>query len=147
MVRAPQVCLFLLLHLLLLLLFFFSFVILCCSLLKPVFSDSALVSPMFSSQYGLAQLFVSNFHLHLFTGAICQIVPSSNCRGYFRNFYFNLETNACESIIAGGCHPSGWNGFTTMEDCNRTCSGKNTQVVQSSALVSTLQQSFKPAYT
>lgn len=27
---------------------FFSFVILCCSLLKPVFSDSALVSSMFS---------------------------------------------------------------------------------------------------
>ncbi|KAL9989300.1 hypothetical protein ACROYT_G003834 [Oculina patagonica] len=55
-------------------------------------------------------------------GAICQIFPASNCRAYFRNFYFNSTTSKCEPIIAGGCHPSGWNGFTTMEDCNRTCS-------------------------
>lgn len=73
-----------------------------------------------SLYFGLAIQLLSQ----LLTGAICQIIPASNCRAYFRNFYFNLTTNKCESIIAGGCHPSGWNGFTTMEDCNRTCSGK-----------------------
>lgn len=55
-------------------------------------------------------------------GGICQINPASKCRAYFRNFYFNVTSNVCEPIIAGGCHPSGWNGFPTMEDCNRTCS-------------------------
>lgn len=54
--------------------------------------------------------------------AICQIIPKSVCRGYFRNFYFNTTTKRCEEIIAGGCHPSGWNGFTTIKECNRTCS-------------------------
>ena len=58
------------------------------------------------------------------TGGICQINPASKCRAYFRNFYFNVTTSACQPIVAGGCHPSGWNGFPTMEDCNRTCSGR-----------------------
>lgn len=64
-----------------------------------------------------------NIYLHPCTGAICQIKPTSGCRAYFRNFYFNLKTKKCEEIIAGGCHPSGWNGFTTMEECNSTCLG------------------------
>ncbi|KAJ7375457.1 CUB and sushi domain-containing protein 1 [Desmophyllum pertusum] len=55
-------------------------------------------------------------------GAVCQIKPESQCRAYLTRFYFNSEANMCKSIIAGGCHPSGWDGFTTMEDCNRTCS-------------------------
>ncbi|KAM7431863.1 CUB and sushi domain-containing protein 3 [Porites harrisoni] len=55
-------------------------------------------------------------------GGICQIVPISNCRAHFNHFYFNMTSKMCESIVAGGCHPSGWNGFTSMDDCNRTCS-------------------------
>lgn len=102
---------------------FFCLVVLCCpSPITRVFWFCIGFSSVFSVVL-LSSTDVSNYHLHLCTGAICQIVPSSNCRGYFRNFYFNLETNACEPIIAGGCHPSGWNGFTAMEDCNRTCSG------------------------
>jgi len=53
-----------------------------------------------------------------------------------------LETNACESIIAGGCHPSGWNGFTTMEDCNRTCLGKKHEALDTFDLRLSRQVSF-----
>ncbi|XP_074621824.1 zona pellucida sperm-binding protein 3 receptor-like isoform X2 [Acropora palmata] len=54
--------------------------------------------------------------------SICQIVPKSVCRGFFRNYYYNTTSRKCEEIIAGGCHPSGWNGFSTKQECNRTCS-------------------------
>ena len=118
MARAPQVCTFV--EAFAVVVCMLSFLSSCSLSSTTTSSDSITPIPVSLYIFGLAIQLLSQ----LFTGAICQIIPVSNCRAYFRNFYFNLTTNKCEPIIAGGCHPSGWNGFTTMEDCNRTCSGK-----------------------
>ncbi|XP_031574707.1 CUB and sushi domain-containing protein 3-like [Actinia tenebrosa] len=56
-------------------------------------------------------------------GGLCQIVPYSVCRGYFPRYFFNSTSQQCQYFIAGGCHPSGWNGFQTKQLCNHTCLG------------------------
>mgnify|MGYP002804202166 CR=1 FL=1 len=54
-------------------------------------------------------------------GDRCSIVPSSYCRAAFRVYFYNSDVNKCQRMIAGGCHPSGWNGFFVKEDCKNYC--------------------------
>ncbi|XP_046845335.1 papilin-like isoform X2 [Xenia sp. Carnegie-2017] len=54
-------------------------------------------------------------------GDRCNIIPVSNCRAAFDVFYYNVKTGNCQNMIAGGCHPSGWNGFNHKTDCTNYC--------------------------
>jgi len=44
------------------------------------------------------------------------------CRAYFPRFYFNTESNNCESFVYGGCQGN-LNNFETSEECNSACAG------------------------
>ena len=54
-------------------------------------------------------------------GDICSIGPTSHCRAAFIMFYYNVDKRKCEQKTADGCHPSGWNGFRTKNDCRKHC--------------------------
>ncbi|XP_013413857.1 putative Kunitz-type serine protease inhibitor [Lingula anatina] len=51
------------------------------------------------------------------------------CRMSIPRFYFNAETNACESFTYGGCDANG-NNFLTLEDCQNACPGSPAVAVQ-----------------
>ena len=45
---------------------------------------------------------------------------AGGCKVYGPRFFFNNETEECESFIFGGCGPNG-NNFKTLEECEDTC--------------------------
>lgn len=54
-------------------------------------------------------------------GDRCSIVPISKCRAAFDVHFYNVTSGKCQRMIAGGCHPSGWNGFFTKDNCQNYC--------------------------
>ena len=61
------------------------------------------------------------FHIMLFVGDRCSIVPRSHCRAAFDVYFYNGTAKECQRMIAGGCHLSGWNGFFVKNDCENYC--------------------------
>jgi len=43
------------------------------------------------------------------------------CRGRFKKYYFDSETQQCSPFIYGGCRGNN-NRFDTIEECEETCS-------------------------
>lgn len=53
---------------------------------------------------------------------ICQQIPDVGpCRGYFEQFYFNVQLRSCQIFVWGGCGGN-TNRFNTRDECERTCS-------------------------
>ena len=57
----------------------------------------------------------------IFVGDRCSIFPISKCRAAFDVYFYNVSAGKCQHMIAGGCHPSGWNGFFLENDCKNYC--------------------------
>lgn len=62
---------------------------------------------------------------------ICSELPEIGpCRGSFKRFAYNQQTNTCEEFMYGGCRGSR-NNFLTNDDCMQTCSRKDNDDSQS----------------
>ncbi|KAH8412106.1 hypothetical protein KR222_011064, partial [Zaprionus bogoriensis] len=48
---------------------------------------------------------------------------TGRCFALFYRFAYNLDTNACEQFIYGGCAGNS-NNFETLEQCEQLCLGK-----------------------
>ncbi|XP_071079266.1 PI-actitoxin-Aeq3b-like [Haliotis cracherodii] len=51
----------------------------------------------------------------------CHMKPETGmCKGLFRRFHYNADTNLCEMFIYGGCGGNG-NNFLNIAECEKTC--------------------------
>ncbi|KAI8492388.1 receptor antagonist [Branchiostoma belcheri] len=51
----------------------------------------------------------------------CTFQPDAGpCRGFFRRFYYNIQTRSCQLFGYGGCLGNA-NNFRTVEDCENAC--------------------------
>ncbi|KAH9509809.1 Mambaquaretin-1 [Bulinus truncatus] len=49
-------------------------------------------------------------------------VDSGPCDGLFIKYYYNTQSNTCESFNYGGCQGNA-NKFDTIRECKRRCMG------------------------
>lgn len=50
------------------------------------------------------------------------------CRAAFRQWYYDVEKNSCDSFIYGGCRGNR-NRYLSQEKCMQRCSGKSADPV------------------
>ena len=54
---------------------------------------------------------------------ICDLPSETGpCKGYFPRFFYNAESQTCESFIYGGCQGNG-NNFESLKECEARCGG------------------------
>lgn len=71
-----------------------------------------------------------NLHFKRYFNFLGSVAPSAcfqekatgSCRAYLTRYYFNKDTENCESFIYGGCRGNS-NNFNSLEDCEAVCKG------------------------
>ncbi|KFD45663.1 hypothetical protein M514_21128 [Trichuris suis] len=62
------------------------------------------------------------------SGDPCELPPETGpCKASFSKYYYNKQTNRCETFIYGGCQGNA-NNFETQEECEQKCLHKKEDV-------------------
>ena len=68
----------------------------------------------------------------LFFADICTLpVKVGSCRGSFKKWYFDVESQRCETFLYGGCQGNA-NRFESKAQCQRECQSGNVNMVKKS---------------